>query len=236
MIRAEAAGYEWLLALDADELVCLDRNRAQPAALARALRELPEAIAVVSLPNLEVVQRSRADRLVFRESRLFKLPHGPRRVIADPRNGRPACRAWFLGHAAGKSIVRLGRGALPRGVHGFCEPGGGSLQTATLGELLHYYAYDFEDWLRRGRLLSGMAPEHALGMAVEPQKLLWIELAERLDEAALRSYFDEQLTVSARELDRCRPRGWRRLFRRTSVVEVESVARAFEEEAALRDH
>lgn len=122
MARAEAAGCEWLLSIDADELVCLDRRRTVPDGLARALASLPPEVSAVRLPNLEVVQVQRVPGLVFRDSRLFKLRGGPERAIRDPRSDRVVCHAWFLGHGAGKSIVRLGTGAIPATVHRLCQP------------------------------------------------------------------------------------------------------------------
>ena len=234
MACAHDAGSEWLLSIDADELVCLDRRRTVPDGLARALASLPPEVSAVRLPNLEVVQVQRVPGLVFRDSRLFKLRGGPERAIRDPRSDRVVCHAWFFGHGAGKSIVRLGTGAIPATVHRFASPAGEPLPTAVLGEILHYYAYDLEDWRRRCRLLDRSNTQHVSGQPVEPQKLLWIELVQELAEAQLEEYYGRTLALGPDDLRRLRARGWRGLLRRRQVVEVRSAARAFQEEPALQ--
>jgi hypothetical protein len=234
MGRAEAAGCEWLLAIDADELVCLNRTRAEPGALPRALARLPERVATGWLRNLEVVQCQRSAGLVFREARRFKRRRGPGQPIRDPRSGRIVCRAWFFGHDAGKSAVRLGGAAVPAGSHGFLSPDGDALPTASIGELLHYYAYDYRDWIRRNRNYRGHTPHHLSGLAVEAQKLLWIELVETLDAAALEDYFVQTLVLAPDEIARLEKWRWQRPFQLPCIVEVDSVAEAFRSQPSLQ--
>jgi hypothetical protein len=233
MSRAEAAGCEWLLSIDADELVCLDRDRMEPGALPRALAKLPSGFSSAWLPNLEVVQQSRCSGLAFREARHFKRLGGPAQAVHDPRTGQLAGRTWFFGHSDGKSLVRLGRGAVPRSSHRFCTASGGELPTATLGESLHYFAYDFQDWLRRNRNHSGHAARYVSGIPVAAHKLLWIELVDQLEESALEGYFARTLALAPDELERLQTRSWRYPLS-PPVVEVRSVAEAFRHEPSLQ--
>lgn len=234
MERARADGFDWLLSIDADELVCLDRDEPVPGSLPRALQAVPDHCRAAQLPNLEVVQCVRSAGLPFRHARLFKSPGGPRLPVRDPRNGRLVARTWFFGHRAGKCLVRLGRGAVPGSSHHFATPEGRPLETHVVGEVLHYHAYDFEDWLRRCRNYHGHADRHVSGRAVEAQKLLWIDLVDALDRQALHDYFVRTLVPADALVALLTRRTWRRLFRRPCVVEVRSAARAFDEWPGLR--
>lgn len=232
--RAGRDGFDWLLSIDADELLCLDRKELVPDALPRALAAVSDRTDEILVPNLEVLQRRRFAGLPFREARLFKAPGGPRLPVRDPRDGEVAVRSWYFGHAAGKSLVRLGRGAVPAGSHHFVRPGGPPIRARSFGEVLHYYAYDFEDWYRRSRNFGGHPSHHLSGKAVEGQKLLWIDLVATMGREELADYYERTLVLPEPEVARLARRTWRRPLRRPCVVEVRSVARAFDDRPELK--
>jgi len=241
MARAEAHGCDWLLAVDADEIVCLDRRTAGAGSLPIRLAQLPEHVDVASFPNLEVIQMPRTSGLVFRDARLFRSASAPRRDVTDPRSGAVLTRAACFGHTAGKCAVRSRRGAVPRGSHGFVSERGQPLQARNVGELLHYYAYDFDDWLRRSRNYEGHPHRHVSGAEVEPQKLLWIQLVNEsalelaLSRDELDRYFRETIAFSPEEIAIHRRRSWRHPLR-PPIVEIPAVADAFSTQARLRDY
>ncbi len=230
MSRASEQGCEWLLSIDADELVCIDRQWADPGALSERLAKLAPQVDSAWFPNLEVVQGLGEADLIFGEAIYFKRPDTPpRNVIRDPRSGARVSRTSFFGHSAGKSAVRLKRPTRPRSSHHFVTPSGESLTEAIVGELLHYYAYDFDDWVRRCRSYRGHADRHITGQAVEPQKLLWIDLVadQAMSRDALERYYNETIAFDAAALGRLSRRHWSGLFRKPALVEVPAVVRFF---------
>src|SRR5579859_2664897 len=57
MNRARDCGADWLVNIDADELLCLDTTHSRAGHLKDALDQLDLSIDVVSLPVLEILQR-----------------------------------------------------------------------------------------------------------------------------------------------------------------------------------
>lgn len=67
---------DWIVSLDPDELICLDRNEIRRDMLAEFLGTLPNHVDAVTFPSLEVIPTRMAYREVFREERWFKRNYG----------------------------------------------------------------------------------------------------------------------------------------------------------------
>ena len=230
MARAADAGCEWLISIDADELVCLDRQRAEAGALSARLAGVAPEVVTALFPSLEVAQGLRASDLIFGEGLHFKRGGASMRCeVRDPRDGKRVSRPSFFGHLVGKSAVRLGHPARPLSSHRFVTPAGEPLEHAVVGELLHYYAYDFADSMKRCRSYHGHADRHVTGEAVVPHKLLWIELVNEagLDSEQLERYYNETIAFDDDARQRLSRWHWTRPFQKPPLVEVPAVIMFF---------
>lgn len=229
--RARAAGCAWLLAIDADELACVDPDRAEPGALRILLAGLPADVECVRLPTLEVVQLDRPYANVFAEQTLFKRGGAPiRRRVRDPLRGGSVPARGFYGHTTGKVAVRLSAAVVPRTPHRFTRPDGSPLATATAGHLLHYYCHDFPSFVAKFRRFRDHPDVHLWNAPVEPLKRLWRDVVnhEGLTPDDLRAYYRRWVAFDERRVRRLGRARWFGLVpRRPAFVEVTSPRQAF---------
>jgi hypothetical protein len=221
---------DWLLHLDADELVCPDLRHAPAGQLREFFAGIPAAVAQVRFPTLEAVQRRTVYRDVFAEETLFKLPQGRiRRRVRDPLRGRELRVDGFYGHRAGKSAVRTAVPARPRSPHVFMAPDGGKLESQWAGSHLHYYACGAAAFAAKLRRLRGHPDTWASGAPLEPHQRLWRDLANAagLAAAELARYYDDCVRFSEPDVERLlAPRRFGFLPAPPAVVEVTAVREA----------
>ena len=152
---ARQRGYDWIIALDADELVCPDPHRVYPGQLRDLLAGQPAEVQSVLFGTYEIVQRRMDYARVFVEETLFKCPGGAiRKSIRDPLHATHFTIDGFYGQKVGKSALRLTANARPRSSHRFVTMDGNWLKTANAGGLLHYYCYAYGYFVNKYR---GMA-------------------------------------------------------------------------------
>jgi hypothetical protein len=72
---ARKVGIEWMISIDPDELICLDKDRTDKDALTELLHNLPSSIQAVTFPTLEVIPRKVHYYNVFAEETFFKAPY-----------------------------------------------------------------------------------------------------------------------------------------------------------------
>jgi hypothetical protein len=235
--RARAAGFAWLLAIDADELVAPDHDEASPGALRALLEAVPADVQCVQFPTLEAVQRGKDYGNVFAEETLFKRDAARfRRRVRDPLRGRVVTAHGFYGHTVGKSALRLAADAVPRTTHRFVARDGSPLRTVTAGHLLHYYCCSFEAFLAKFRRFSDHPDTHLWQAPVEPLKRLWRDVVNHpgFTEADLRAYYHAWVAFDDREILRLRRVRWLGMIPRApAVIELTAPRRVFE--ALARD-
>jgi hypothetical protein len=229
--RARRDGLDWLLHLDADEVVCLDPLHAGAGCLARLLEGLPaETEAVLFKPTLEVVQHRLDYADVLAEETLFKAPDAKiERRLHDPYLDKYWTLRGSYGHDGGKSAVRLSVDARPESPHRFTARDGRELQLVRKRGLLHYFAYSFADFLKRHAGLQDTPTFYGPWRRVERQKRLWRAMVNdsRFSQQQLRDYYAGFVLFSADEVARLR-RGRRRFG-------IFPVAPAIVEITAVRD-
>ncbi len=131
---------EWLVHLDSDECLDLDRHR---------LAEVPEDVRCISLEPLEAISKEHWDGEVDRFKRLLDVPDlsllAALGVIDVPSNAK-----YFRGHLQGKLGVRPSL-ELTVGVHRVKTRTGESREhfTADHLRLLHYESYSGEEFVRK---------------------------------------------------------------------------------------
>ncbi len=198
--RAKADQVDWLIALDADELVCPSLQEHCPGQLRGFFEKVPEPVETVRFPCLEVVQRRFRYPDAFSET-LFKTPEAPiERELFDPFEGATWTHRGFYGHQSGKSAVRVNTAAAPISVHAFAKPCGVPLQTETRGWLLHYNLFSFENFLTKFRNMKDRPDRHLLsGRPISRHRRVWRDMVNnpRFSEQALAEYYRRWILFSA---------------------------------------
>ncbi len=202
---AREQGCDWLLHIDADELLVAEGSSGAAGSLEALLGDVKEAEAVAFRP-LEVVQTHAEPRNAFGELTLFKR-RSPRlrRRVPDPYSGALLPIADFFGHTAGKWAVRVPAAAYPASVHAFRGAGGRALAVARRGALLHYYSNGVSDFVRKHRALPSF-DRYASGAPVEAHKIVWRRMAQdpAWTEARLRDYYERHIVYPPAEIRRLR--------------------------------
>lgn len=231
METARRRGCDWLLALDADELVCPDIARIYPGQLKEFLNVQPADAQAVLFSTHEVVQHRMDYTHVFGEETLFKKPgNAIRKKIYDPVDGSYFTIEGFYGQKMGKSALRLSANAIPRHSHKFEARDGRPLKTAKAGNVLHYYCFDYDYFVSKYRGMAGHGDQYLRGSTIERQKRLWRDLVNdpRFSDEDLRAYFKRWVLFGDREIARYRRqrRWWRRV--EPAIVEIMTVRLVFE--------
>jgi hypothetical protein len=232
MAAAKQEGFDWMVSLDADELICLDFHTAEKGGLADYLGSVDKEIAQVRFQTLEVVQHRLEYENVFARETLFKR-NSPdiRRRIYDPFKKKTWTKRGFYGHNQGKSAVRLTARAIPRTVHSFMGADGRELNTLKEKFLLHYYCYCFSDFIKKFENFKNRPDTFLGGQAVAyVPKLLWRDLVNGsvFSEGALENYYGKYVLFTKREIRRLRKSRRFGLFQKQpAVLEIGSVKEAF---------
>ncbi len=234
-VAMEAAireGFDWMVCLDADELICLDFHSVDKGGLAGYLGSVDEEIAQVRFQTLEVVQHGVDFGNVFARETLFKR-NSPdiRRRIYDPFKRKRWTKRGFYGHNQGKSALRLGARAIPRTVHSFMGADGGTLNTLKEKFLLHYYCYDFSDFVKKFKNFKDRPDTFINGEAVAyVPKLLWRDMVNcpAFSTEALKKYYRKYVVFKKRNVRRLRKTRRFGLFhKQPAVIEIDSVRKVF---------
>ena len=233
MQQSQEEGFDWIISLDADELVCTDLNQAYPGQLVDFFTQIPSAIELVRFSTLELVQRDVDYTNVFAEGTLFKMLELGKYITHWMYN---PFRRWlnmhrgFYGQGMGKSAVKTGIKAKPKTPHKYVHLDGSRLNTLWKGYLLHYHCYNFPDFIRKYRNFKTHPDAYISGAMVEPVKRLWRDVVNNPDfsEEYLHQYFRRWIAFGDRAVQRLRRDRQFRFFSRPSpLVEVTAVRQAF---------
>jgi len=232
---ARQAGAEWLVGVDADELVVADLTSSAEGALLRLLRSQPKSIDGVIFRPLEVLQRRLHYSNVMVEETLFKRwDSGSTRKTFDPFQNVSHEVPIIYGHRVGKMAIRTDRSLTPKDNHRFITPNGEKPSTVEQGSLLHFYSHDVGAFVRKFRVMKDHPDRHVQGNPVVVQKRLWRDVVNRsgFSDAELEDYYSRSVMFSAAEVDKLSHRGRMPWSGPPAVVEVTVVRDAL---AALAD-
>jgi len=218
MERARSDGIDWLLMIDADELAAVDRKVARQGSLGPALNRLASSINEAIFRPLEAVQRRGSNDDVMSNETKFKRVSGTTRKTLDPFTKETHPIAVVYGHKAGKAAVRLTASAYPKNPHRFMDLNGRRLSENTVGDVLHYYAPSFEEFVHKYRNFKNHPDKQLHGNPLGLPKRLWRDIVNTSgwDEGQLRDYYDNWVAFSDDEIDRMSAR--RGLLRRQPIV------------------
>lgn len=199
---ARADGVDWLLSLDADELVALD-NTEQDALRTLCAEATPATEAFYFQRTYEVLPQCTTPPNVFRHAHRFKTPayayHHKREFLDPVQNQRFSLS--FLSHTTGKSLVRTAADLRPFSSHDFVKRDGSKVVSQSVGRLMHYHFYSAADFINKNRLPH---PNHFVyggGVPYYP-KLFWRDLVlnAELSDAEIHAYFAAWLVFSEDEI------------------------------------
>lgn len=193
-------GIDWLIHLDADELICINPQSVDPGGLNTYFKCVEPDVDVIIFRNIEAVPTKMSLSNPFMV-RLFKragVDPGsvgfPKGTLVNPSTGKIIPAGWFWGHNSNKSAVRTASSAYFVSPHQ-CAEARGTLNTEYL---LHFYITCYEQWLNKFRNFSDYPPKpHA-----RPLRLLQIDLVNHLDltDKILRDYFAKFILYTTEDL------------------------------------
>ena len=131
--ECEYRGYDWLISIDADELICTSKNTIE--LLPDFFSKISEEIDVVTFKTLEVIAREMHYNNVFAEETLFKTQpfYGNRfkncyKKIYNPFTKSTESYSYWLGQHLGKAAIRTHRNIISKNVHRYRKADGSALQ------------------------------------------------------------------------------------------------------------
>lgn len=225
---AREEGHEWLVHVDADELLSPELDRVEPRGLARLLEEVDPQVEMVLFTVVEAIQRGHDDASAFGAT-LFRRPGMLfERPALDPVTGE-TWNVGLYGHAQGKAAVRVAAGARPYTPHRFERSDGTPLHEAWSGYVMHYYGYNAQDFWDKFRALALQGDRYPLGHPVQRRIRVWHSMAH--DPAwthdALARYYERWIRFGDDEVRRLRrTRRFGVLPTVSPVVELTAIAGA----------
>ena len=224
-------GIEWLISLDADELICTDNEK--PSDLKMFFNQIEEGINVINFETLEALQRREHYKNVFAEETLFKSnKQAFYKGIFNPFTLTTQKYPWWYGQSMGKAAIRIGRGIIPYNVHRYRNIDKTKPLTINAGYILHYHAYDSEDFIKKFVNFNDRPNTFLSGNKVETLKLLLRDVVNTsgLDNIQLESYFRNNLMFDEKEVKKFR-KGRKYIFfniKPRPLKEITSVKTIFE--------
>jgi hypothetical protein len=199
---AKQQGYEWLISLDADEIV-FPRSHPQANCLAEALAGLSADCTQARFVTLEVVPATCHVKCCFSECTMFRDATSTMIYsLYDPYAMETWSTIGLYGHRVGKLAVRLGTGGLHTLHMTLLPPETHSNEHVfppSKWVLVHYFSYDYEDWAKKNRNFVGLLESF---LPISRQKHVWRRMFAdpQLSEAVLQQYYAEWMCTPTETL------------------------------------
>jgi len=209
LMQCKVKGYDWLLSLDADELLCTHGD--QISDLAAFFSSVPNVIDVVTFQTREVLTRQLAYTNVFAEETLFKTQpsFGGRfqniyKELYNPFTHNQERYSYWYGQHLGKAAIRVSSGLIPHNVHRYRHKDGSKPAQVQAGFVLHYHIYDATDFIKKFTNFSNRPDTYLSGNRVKGLKLLLRDVVNGsgMNASELTTYFKENLLFSQQEVRR----------------------------------
>ncbi|OAD91211.1 hypothetical protein A7A78_13000 [Aequorivita soesokkakensis] len=233
--QCEKEGIDWLISLDADELICTDFK--ESSNLKSFFEGIDENVEVINFKTLEALQQKESYGNVFLEETLFKKNRKQKKGedfhknLFNPFTKTSEKFSWWYGQHLGKGAVRIGKGIIPHNVHRFKRIDGSKAETLNAGNVLHYHAYDAADFIKKFTNFSEHPNTFLSGNKVEGIKLLLRDIVNTsgMDSGELKKYFKENLLFTEAEVQDLKKEKTYFLFKKLSspLNEIISVQRVF---------
>ncbi|WP_313113736.1 glycosyltransferase family 2 protein [Aequorivita sediminis] len=199
--KCKEEGIDWLISIDADELICTDLQKQSD--LKSFFNTIPKGTELVDFTTLEVLQQKESYTNVFAEESNFKVNKQVFYLpIRNPFTKSKQKFPWWYGHTMGKSAVCVGANLIPHNVHRYKHIDGTSPKRVVKGNVLHYHAYDAEDFIKKFTNFSDRPDVFLSGNKVEDLKLLLRDVVNRsgMSRRELEYYFKENLMFTEKQV------------------------------------
>lgn len=201
---AKKDGVDWLLFIDADELVFLESE--QENSFPSFFAEVdPDVDTVFFKKVYEVIPQNTSASNIFKKANLFKATAydiNAEKTMFDPILGKMFSLSGFFGPSLGKQAARVNANLLPESSHGFKKRNGESPKELIFGQVMHYHLCDFPDFIKRSSIKH---PSHFVYGSEAPYypKMFWRELVldSGLNESELRTYYERWIVYSEEEIN-----------------------------------
>ncbi|RBP27164.1 glycosyl transferase family 2 [Oceanihabitans sediminis] len=200
-VKCKEEGIDWLISIDADELICTDFE--MPSNLKSFFNAIPNDTELVDFRTLEVLQQKERYNNVFAEESNFKVNKQVFYLsIKNPFTKSKQKFPWWYGHTMGKSAIRIDSNLIPHNVHRYKHIDGASPNRVVKGNVLHYHAYDAEDFIKKFTNFSDHPDVFLSGNKVEDLKLLLRDVVNNsgMSRQQLECYFKENLMFTAKQV------------------------------------
>lgn len=228
---SKKAGYDWLISLDADEMLCVDLQHSYPRQLIDFFMGIDHDIEMVRFSTFEIVQQKGNFTNIFEEATLFKKPGAKlKHKVYDPSTNKILKLRGFYGQTMGKAAIRTNIPAKHRTTHKFVRLDDSDLRRTWQGYCLHYYGYDFEDFIKKYQNFRYHPDTWISGNNVEYIKLLWRNMVNRSDmsDEEMRNYYERWVLYQAKEISKLsRNKFLGVLPKEPQLMEIHSVRNAF---------
>lgn len=227
--QSKAAGIDWLISLDADELF-ITKNKGEQS-LSEFFRENKDHD-VIQFSTMEVIGRKIEYQHVMAEEILFKIQKNFKskldqiyRKIYNPYTKKHMIFSYWFGHTMGKAAINVKREIIPHNVHRYKSVSRNKLKLKKSGNILHYHLYDFEDFLKKYDNFKSRPATFLSGNKIESLKSLWIQLVNdpNYSKQFLKMYYEKYILYNSKEMKRL---GRSRMFpffkrKEKSIIEIE---------------
>ena len=204
-LLCKAKNIEWLISIDADELICVDLCHQKKDDLKTFFLGIGKDVDVVALRTFEIIQNQLAYKNVFAEEILFKnkkcfryLFSNKLKAIYNPINKKTISSPWWYGQTLGKCAINVNSGLIQRTSHEFQSISNNPLKVENKGYLLHYYVYDFEDFYSKFKRFKDHPDQYLYWGEVEDLKKIWRDVVNYpgYNESDLINYYKNNVMCS----------------------------------------
>ncbi len=226
---ARDEGFDWLLAVDADEFASgeslpvdgdwrsagfrhgFDSNPADRGNLPRMLSRIAEATEVVSMETVEVVPQRLGPGQPFWKNHFVQpraRPPAIRRRMPDAPGGERQLRRCWFGHDQGKTIARTSADLRLRTTHKWSRVSGPDadrldvVRIERAGFHYHFNISGAEQWLQKYRRMAEYPDHWPSGKKVRFPKQAWKLATAHMSDDEARSYYRTWIAASPLELGR----------------------------------
>ncbi len=202
--QALLAGHQWMISLDADELLFIDTPQGLENSLRRFFTALPPDIEAVVFKPAELIPTRLDASHPLRENGYFRTRcRKNSRRVQDPYTGQSVTIHDFIGHTTGKSAARIRPDIIHQSVHQFTSFDHGPLRRKKAYWLLHYNISSFPNFIAKFRRFHDHPDTYLNGAPIEAPRSLWMKMCNdpHLSEADLLRYYQENLLEDVTKLE-----------------------------------
>lgn len=232
-------GFDWIIHVDADELLATDKDESSPGFLKDHLAMIRDDVECVRFLPFEVCPTSLECDHPFASHTNFIVPGARRkRTIQDAMQGGSFNTRLSLGHRKGKRAIRTSAGLVPRGPHEFVRRDRSEPNEVTSGRLLHYYITGFSHFVQKFENMADRPDMLISGKPISRHKRMWRDMVNQrvLTKSQLRDHFERNVLLSSEMVARCRKRPTFAIGGRLpAVVEITSARDVFRAIDACRE-